>query len=259
MAAGIDHPNYLAEPDLSGHRILITGAGRGIGRGMAEAFITWGARVAVADISGPLAADTAAACGPLCSAVQIDVTDESAVERGIEVAWQAMDGIDLLVNNAGVLSVATVAEMTLAQWNQVMSVNATGVFLMSRAVVRQMRHHARPGSILSLSSIAGRRGDPRLAHYSASKFAVVGFTQALAQEVAGDDILVNAICPGLVQSAMIGALAAGTGTTTDDWLAAQAIRRSQSPRDIAFAAAFLHLSRAVTGQAINVDGGTLFN
>lgn len=248
--------------DLRGHRVLITGAGRGIGRGMAEAFADWGARLAIADVSEALAEESCAAAsrkGAECVPLALDVTREDTVAEGVATAWEALGGIDLLVNNAGVLSVAEVANLELAEWNRVMAVNATGVFLMSRAVVRLMRRNARPGSIVSVASIAGKRGDPGLAHYSASKFAVVGFTQALAREVGAHDITVNAVCPGVVRTEMIGQLSRDTRTETDDWVAAQAIPCSQTPRDIAFAAGFLHLSRAITGQSVNVDGGTLFH
>lgn len=248
--------------DLGGDRVLITGAGRGIGRGMAEAFASWGASVAVMDAVKDGIEETmqllSAHPGSHVGSV-VDVTDEDAVETGVEAAWNALGGIDLLVNNAGVLSVARVAELELAEWRRIMEVNATGVFLMSRAVVRTLQRHQRSGSIVNIASIGGKRGDPGIAHYAASKFAVIGFTQALAREVAANDILVNAVCPGVVETRMIAEMAASSRVSPTDWIRNQSIQRSQTPRDIAFAAAFLHRSRAMTGQAINVDGGTVFN
>jgi len=237
---------------LAGTRVLVTGAGRGLGRGMAEALAGWGAQIGVADLR--LEASPFAAWSGV-----MDVTDEVSVAAGVDACWAALGGIDLLVNNAGVLSVCPVAEMALAEWRRVMEVNATGTFLVSRAVVRRMIAAERGGSLVSIASIAGKRGNPKLAHYSASKFAVVGFTQALAQEVAAHGIRVNAVCPGLVETAMIDDLNAALGASVPEWLRHQAIRRSQTPADIAWAVACLHGAQSVTGQSVNVDGGTLFD
>ena len=238
--------------DLAGTRVLVTGAARGLGRGIAEALAGWGAQVGVADLhvqASPFAAWSG----------RIDVTDEAAVARGVEACWAALGGIDLLVNNAGVLAVCAVVDMPLSEWHRVMAVNATGTFLVSRAVVRRMVEAGCGGSVVSIASIAGKRGDPGLAHYSASKFAVVGFTQALAREVAKHGIRVNAICPGVVETPMIADLADQSGTPVSTWLERQAIPRAQTAADIAWAVACLHGARSVTGQSLNVDGGTLFH
>jgi meso-butanediol dehydrogenase / (S,S)-butanediol dehydrogenase / diacetyl reductase len=248
--------------DMRGDRVLVTGAGRGIGRGMAETFAAWGASVAVFDTLRQGVDETCVALSVHSRksfGAVVDVTCETAVDAGVEAAWNVLGGIDLLVNNAGVLSVAPVAELALDEWRRVLEVNATGTFLMSRAVVRAMLRHQRGGSIVSIASIGGKRGDPGIAHYAASKFAVIGFTQALAREVAKHDILVNAVCPGVVQTQMITEMADQARVNPTDWINNQSIQRSQTPRDIAFATAFLHHSRAMTGQAINVDGGTVFN
>lgn len=255
-----EYPNRF---DLSGHRVLITGAAQGIGYGIAECFLDWGASVALADLKADRVetarATLAGEAGARVVAAPLDVTDETSVSAAFGSLWRDWGGVDLTVNCAGILSVANVADLTLSDWRRVMDVNATGVFVVSREAVRRMLAAGQPGSIVSLASIAGKRGDPRLAHYSASKFAVVGFTQALAREVGGNDITVNAICPGVVKTQMIADLASGSGTDTDDWITHQAIPRAQTPADIAFAAGFLHLSRAVTGQSLLVDGGTLFS
>lgn len=252
----------MSKLDLTGHRILITGASQGIGRGIAETFANWGACVAVADVSENNLMQTCkilSAASPKSFGLRLDVTDEGSVDAGVKQVWDRFGGIDLLVNNAGVLSVANTVDLTLDAWSKVLAVNTTGVFLMSRAVVRMMIEQQQSGSVVSVSSIAGKRGDPGLAHYSASKFAVIGFTQALAREVGKHDIMVNAVCPGVVRTDMIAMLEKGSRTDTNTWVAAQSIPRSQTPKDIAFAAGFLHLSRAITGQAINVDGGSLFH
>jgi meso-butanediol dehydrogenase / (S,S)-butanediol dehydrogenase / diacetyl reductase len=247
--------------DLTGVRALITGAGGGLGRGIARAFAAWGASVGVADISLDPLRETQALLGPRAASWLgiMDVTDEAEVRRGVDACWQQFGGIDLLVNNAGILSVAAVVDLELAEWRRVLDVNATGTFLVSREVVRRMVQAGRPGSVVSIASIGGKRGDPNIAHYNASKFAVVGFTQALAREVACHDILVNAICPGVVETPMIENLARGADVPVAAWIQNQAIRRSQRPDEIALAAAFLHRCRSMTGQAINVDGGTLFH
>lgn len=238
--------------DLSGLRVLVTGAGRGLGLGLAAAMAGWGARVGVADLS-ITTPDFAAWSGVM------DVTDQAAVTAGVSACWNALGGIDLLINNAGVLSVCAVVDLPAAEWRRVMEVNATGTFLVSQAVVRQMIANSRRGSIVSISSIAGKRGDPMLAHYSASKFAIIGFTQALAREIGCHGIRVNAVCPGLVETAMIDDLAASSGVSVADWLGHQALARSQTPEEIAWVVASLHGATAVTGQAVNVDGGTLFD
>jgi meso-butanediol dehydrogenase/(S,S)-butanediol dehydrogenase/diacetyl reductase len=149
--------------------------------------------------------------------------------------------------------------MDAGEWRRVLEVNATGTFLASRAVARRLVVEGRPGSIVSIASIAGKRGDPQLAHYSASKFAIVGLTQALARELAEHDVTVNAVCPGLVETQMIEQVAAGWNTSVERMLDAQAIHRPQTADEIADAVAFLHRNRSVTGQAINVDGGTIFD
>jgi NAD(P)-dependent dehydrogenase (short-subunit alcohol dehydrogenase family) len=248
--------------DLDGHRVMITGAGAGMGEGIARTMASWGARVAVSDLKAETAEATLAkikGAGGDGFATAMDVADETSVEAGVEACWQALGGIDLLLNNAGVLTVSNVVDMPLKDWQFVLGVNATGMFLVSRAVARRMLDQGTPASIISTSSISGTHGDPGLAHYSASKFAVVGFTQALAAELAPHDIVVNAICPGIVETPMMDNLTAAAGASVAEYLQDQLIRRSQTPEDMAYAMAFLHTSRAMTGQALNVDGGTVFN
>jgi NAD(P)-dependent dehydrogenase (short-subunit alcohol dehydrogenase family) len=149
--------------------------------------------------------------------------------------------------------------MELTEWRQVLEVNITGTFLISRKAARLMIAARTQGSIVSISSIAGKVGDPLLAHYSASKFAVIGFTQALARELGTYGITVNAICPGVVETQMIRDLSVGSATPVEHMLQAQAIKRPQTPREIAMTIALLYLNRAMTGQSINVDGGSVFH
>ena len=241
---------------------MVTGAGGGMGRGIALAFASWGARVAVSDLTHETAEATLAAikeAGGDGVAIAMNVADETSVDAGVDAGWRAWGGLDLLVNNAGVLTVSNVVDMALEDWRFVLGVNATGVFLVSRAVAQRMIAAGEPASIISTSSIAGKHGDAGLAHYSASKFAVVGFTQALAAELAPHDILVNAICPGTVETTMMVNLTTGARTSVAEYVGGQLIKRPQTPDDMAYALAFLHTSRAMTGQALNVDGGTVFN
>ena len=247
---------------LAGQGALVTGAGRGIGRGIALALAGWGARVAVADIDGANAAATLAAieeAGGAGLVHALDVTDDDAVARVVGDCDAALRGIDLLVANAGVLSVAPVVDMDPAEWRRVLEVNATGAFLTARAAARTMIARGRPASIVCTASISGKIGTPGIAHYTASKFAVVGLVQSLAMELARHDILVNAVCPGLVETEMIAKMSREANIPAAEWIDDQQIKHPQTPADIARAVAFLHTSRAMTGQAINIDGGTVFH
>lgn len=241
---------------------VVTGAGRGLGRGIALGLARLGARVGALDIdqtSARIVLDEIEALGGSGHAECIDVTDEAGVDLAVTRCEEQLGGLDLVVNNAGVLSVWPAIDLPAAEWRRVLEVNATGTFLVSRAAARRMIASGTAGSIVSIASVAGRRGDPQLAHYSASKFAVIGLTQSLARELAPYGITANAVCPGLVETQMIDALAAGWAMSVEAMLNDQAIKRPQDPDEIADTIAFLHRSRSITGQAINVDGGTIFN
>jgi meso-butanediol dehydrogenase/(S,S)-butanediol dehydrogenase/diacetyl reductase len=242
--------------------VVVTGAGQGLGRGIALALAARGGRVVALDVNADGAAETARMiedAGGSARSSRMDVTDEGEVGSAIGWAADRLDGLDLVINGAGVLSVAPVVDLEAREWRRVLEVNATGAFLVSRAAARLMIEAARPASIVSIASIAGKIGEPGLAHYAASKFALVGFTQALARELAPHDITVNAVCPGVVATPMIEELSSQWHVSVEGMLAQQAIRRPQSTEDIAMAIAFLHACRSVTGQAINVDGGTVFS
>jgi meso-butanediol dehydrogenase/(S,S)-butanediol dehydrogenase/diacetyl reductase len=248
--------------DLAGQAAMVTGAGRGIGRGVALALAGWGVRVAVSDIDGDNAAATLAAieaAGGEGLAHTLDVTDADAVARTAAECDNAFGGIDLLFANAGVLSVVRVVDMDPAEWRRVLEVNATGVFIAAQAVARLMIGRGRPASIVCTSSISGKRGGDGYAHYTASKFAVIGLVQSLAMELAENDILVNAVCPGVIETEMVAKMSIEAKTPVSKWIGDQLVKRPQMPDDIARMVAFLHTSRAITGQAINVDGGTVFH
>lgn len=248
--------------DFTGQGVLVTGAGRGIGRGIAEALAGWGARVAVTDIDGDTAAATRAAieaAGGDAYHRVLDVTDADAMARIAAECDDSFGGIDLLVANAGVLSVIPVIELDPAEWRRVLEVNATGVFIAAQAAARLMVARNRPASIVCTASISGKQGAAGFAHYTASKFAVVGFTQCLAMELAEHQILVNAICPGIIETDMVATMSREARVPVSKWIGDQLIKQPQDPADIARMVAFLHGSRAMTGQAINVDGGTMFH
>lgn len=247
--------------ELKGHKVFLTGAGGGLGNGLALSFAQRGAILGITDIKQQDLDRTEsdlAKQGFKCWTRRLDVTDPDAVNGAVSDFSGTGGGIDLVVNNAGLLTLARVVDLDLHDWQRVMQVNATGTFLVSQAVVRDMLKREREGSVVCISSVSGKVGDPELAHYCASKFAVIGFVQSLAQEVAESGITVNAVCPGIVDTPMVAKL--GTGNRSiSDFLQSQQIKRPQTPDEIARAIIFLHLSRSVTGQSLSVDGGTYFH
>lgn len=230
--------------------VMITGAARGIGRGIAETLGEKGAKIAATDIELPDTGDFTA---------RMDVTDAAEVASVIEACAAKLGPIDLLINNGGILTVAPVVELDPETWRRVMDVNATGTFITAQAVARHMLAEGTKGTIANIASIGGKQAGPGVAHYCASKFAVIGFTQALAMELAGDGITVNAVCPGVVQTEMIDTFARGRDIPVAGWIDKQLVGRPQTPAEIAQTIAFLHQARSITGQAINVDGGTVFH
>ncbi|GIW42556.1 MAG: short-chain dehydrogenase [Candidatus Binatia bacterium] len=266
---------------LGGKVALVTGGGRGIGRGIALALAKEGAHVAIAEVEtlpsaaqqygdvsvgGYAAARETAreieALGRKALAVRADVTRWEDTERMVRETVEKLGGLDILVCNAGVVHVARVEEIPEEAWDLLFAVNVKGVFLSCKAALPFLEKSSDP-CIINVASVAGKNGTPGLAHYCASKFAVVGFTNALAKEVARRGIRVNAICPGILRTQMWEYLAErfrGKDESKEDawkrviaWLVPQG--RPQTPEDVGEAAVFLATARAVTGQAINVDGG----
>ncbi len=254
---------------LAGKTAVVTGGARGIGKGIVLELARAGADVLIADLLEDAMQSTAAevqALGRRALARRVDVTDAAQVQAMVDQAVSELGGLDILVNCAGVISIHPVAELSERDWDFVMDVNAKGTFLGCRAALGPMRAR-RSGRIVNVASIAGKEGFPNLAHYSASKFAVVGFTNALAKEVAQEGITVNAICPGIVRTYMWDRLSdewKNEGESVEDSWARHQLTlipqgRAQTPQDMGRLALFFATMDNVTGQSVNVDGGFTFH
>jgi NAD(P)-dependent dehydrogenase (short-subunit alcohol dehydrogenase family) len=184
---------------------VITGAGRGIGRATAQAFASRGIHVALASrTASELAAveKDIQASGGRALAIPTDITLASQVENLIKETETSLGPVDLLVNNAGLVERAPVAETKEESWDRMLDVNLKGAFLCTRAVIPSMKAR-QCGRVINVSSIAGKLGTPHLAPYCASKWGLIGFTKATAEELRGDNIQVYAVCPGSVDTEML--------------------------------------------------------
>ena len=250
---------------LAGRRALITGGGAGIGRAIAAALAGAGARVVVTDRDEAAASAVADELGTGAIAAGLDVTDAEETARTFDRVIADWGGIDIVCANAGVSTMNPVVDLSEAEWDANINVNAKGVFLTNQAAVRRWLVARRPGVIVNTASLAGKIGAPLLAHYSASKFAVVGFTQALAREVAPHGIRANCVCPGFVRTAMQEREIVWEARMRDmtpeavraDYVAQTPLGRLEEPEDVADVVLFLasDLSRFLTGEAINASGG----
>ena len=276
--------------NLNGKVALVTGAGgkNGIGRAIATRLAKEGADVAVNDITDhPYAADQAdwqglpdvvreiEAMGQRAISVVADVSDAKQVREMVNQTVTHFGKIDILVNNAGTIAGKDrvhVVDLAEEDWDRVQRVNVKGVFLCSQAVARHLIAQGTGGKIINMSSVTGKRGSARFAAYSASKFAVIGFTQSLAYELAPYQINVNAICPGLVDTERFGHLASvlmPDHLSPDEQISEYA-RRSEAAvplgrlaegEDVAKMAAFLASDQAayLTGVSITVSGGSVMD
>ena len=266
---------------LAGRVALVTGGARGIGRGIALALAAEGADVAIAEVdrmasaaqqygatalSGYQAARETVkeieAVGRRAVAIETDVTQWTQVQRMVSETVAQLGQLDILVCNAGVVHISPVETMPEEEFDLTLAVNVKGVFLSCKAALPVLKQ--RPGAcIINIASVAGKNGTPGMAHYCASKFAVVGFTNSLAKEMARFNLRVNAICPGILRTQMWEYLAdtfKQKGESKEEsWQRYTRtlipLARPQTPEDIGQLAVYLATAQNVTGQAINVDGG----
>jgi 3-oxoacyl-[acyl-carrier protein] reductase len=241
--------------DLSGRVALVTGASRGIGRAIAERLGAQGARV-VAAARGENAravAEAIVAAGGTAEAADLDVTDTGASERLIASTLERHARVDILVNNAGIARDQLLLRMKREDWDAVLATNLTAAFTLTQAVLKPMIRQ-RGGRIISISSVVGQRGNAGQANYAASKAGLIGFTKAVALEVASRGITVNVVAPGLIETDMTGAL---TGDAREEWVSKIPLRRLGTPDDIASAVCFLASDEAsyITGHVLAVNGG----
>ncbi len=266
-----------AVPDLTGQVALVTGAARGQGRSHCLALAECGADIAALDVcrdldvpSYPLATrseldDVGAAVeglGRRALPLVADVRDPGEVASAVAAAEEAFGRLDVLVNNAAVVTSAPFWELSEAQWSAVVDTNLSGVWRTTVAAVGLLRRSPR-GRIVNIASTGGVRAVPEFAHYVAAKHGVVGLTRAMAIELAGDAVTVNAILPGAVDSPMLAGLARELGLTPDGvhkrWLHDQLLNEVITPDEVSGALLWLLSdgARHVTGHCLAVDGGAL--
>jgi 3-oxoacyl-[acyl-carrier protein] reductase len=240
---------------LEGRRALITGAARGIGREIAAAMAAAGASVAICDLDESIE-ETAAALGERVVGRRCDVSSTEEVERCVEWVVDQLDGLDTVVNNAGVLATSKLGETTDEQWARVIDVNLTGTFRVTRAALPRLLDSGR-GRVISMASITPLRGEARTTAYAASKGGLIGFTKALSREVAHRGVTVNAIAPGYILTEQTAEVFGGE--FGDSVLSQVTMREFGRPDDIAGAAVFLasDAARYLTGQVLVVDGGVV--
>lgn len=256
---------------FSGQVVVITGAARGIGKACARRFAQEGANVACMDLlaeENQAAAAECAALGAESLALTCDVTDPESVQTCIQSALARWGRIDALITAAGIYTGSPLPEVSLAQWQRLIDINLTGVFLCNQAVAPAMMAQG-SGSIINISSMAGKTSWPATAEYSASKTGVIGLTRSVAMELAPHGATANAVCPGNTLTEMVRNVAIKQGEplgmTGEEWLQMRAndcpMNRMAEPWEIAGVCAFLASqdARYITGQAIEVDGGLVMS
>lgn len=243
---------------------IVTGAGRGSGKAIAELFLENGYRVVACDLRKPVWEMARTDC-LLC--VECDVSDEQSVIRMVQEAVNTFGNIDVLVNNAGISIGSAVVEDTVELYQKVLGVNTIGTFLTTREVLKNMYANNTQGRIINIASIAGKNAFANAAAYCASKAGVIGFTRSVALECGPRGITANAICPGSVYTPMlegvINSIQDATGrdreTVKHDMEKSIPMGRFQTPEDIAQLCLFLASDGAknINGEAINIDGGVV--
>ncbi len=242
---------------LEGRVAVVTGGARGIGRAIVEKLAALGANVVIADmlldLADKSAQEIAAQTGRKIIAMNVNVTDGKSAAELIDKTLQEFGKVDILVNNAGITRDTLILRMDEADWDAVLNVNLKGVFNCAKAVVRPMMKQ-RYGRIVNISSVSGQAGQAGQTNYSASKAGVIGFTKALAREVASRQITVNAVAPGFIPTALTNEL---SDDLKNSILSATPAGRMGKPEEVAAAVAFLASEEAayINGQVLAVDGG----
>lgn len=250
---------------LEGRVALVTGGASGIGAGVARVFAMQGAHVVIGDLDAEAAETFATSLregGAHATAHQLDVTSRTSIDEIVTWIESDFGGIDIVVNNAGVSSVRDFVDITDADWDSMMNVNLKGVLLVTQRVIPGMKNR-RWGRIINISSMAGKQGLPRLAHYCATKFGVIGLTQSLAFELAPFNVTANAVCPGVVRTPLWDDASTGILNDLDGengWAAFVGgipLGRPQSAEDMGYACLYFAAASGdnVTGESINVSGG----
>jgi 3-oxoacyl-[acyl-carrier protein] reductase len=238
--------------DFTGKTALVTGAARGIGRAIAEAFATRGAKVAVVDVLDEVE-EAAAALGENAKGYRADVTDSGEVKALVGRVIEDLGGVDILVNNAGITRDALLPRMSEDDFDRVLKVNLYGTYNLTQAVTRPMMK-ARSGRIVNIASVIGLHGNVGQANYAASKGGVIALTKSTAKELAARGVTVNAIAPGFIRTAMTDQL---SDKVKEMMLSVIPFGRFGESEDVAGAVLFLasDLAAYVTGQVLVVDGG----
>jgi 3-oxoacyl-[acyl-carrier protein] reductase len=244
---------------LEGKTALVTGASRGIGRGIVEKFAQQGANIAFTYLSsvekGKALEEELSAYGIKAKGYQSNAADYKAAEELVNAVVNDFGSLHIVVNNAGITKDNLLMRMTEEAWDDVINTNLKSVFNVTKAVQRQMLKQ-RYGSIINMTSVVGINGNAGQANYSASKAGINGFTKSVAKELGSRNIRCNAIAPGFIETEMTAAL---DQTVVQGWRDAIPLKRGGTPEDVANLTLFLasDLSSYITGQVINVDGGML--